>query len=232
MDVTPCIFCRNEEYWIYYVLRGLLKEFPTVIMLDTGSTDNTKKIAKQTAKLMNGSLRLLEEQFGNDPRLIGNSTNILRKECSTEWMLLVGGDEIWLSGQLKQLKSLIPSIPDNIEVCMLLGRNIRYVDGKLNECDGFNADRLFRPSVQWYHTKYPYEDHGLANRIARGSVSYLEPWFWHVRALDRSSKDRSTYYRAQKQGFFKYNWLKPVPDDWLSGTVHYPNPYIRESIYA
>ena len=226
-EITPAIFCKNEEYWIHYVLCDLLKVFPEVILLDTGSTDKTISIAKETEqKIGQGKLTLVENRYRNNRHLIGNSPNILRQMTMTYWMLLVAGDEIWKREELEKLIS--SELEVGMEVGMMLARNVIFQDGGFKERDSFNADRLFGPTVRWTKINHPYESHHLQRRIERRVVQYLPIHYWHVRHLDRSSHDSRVFYRSKKKGFYPYKGdLREIPASWLN-LSDYPNPYLSE----
>lgn len=231
MNITPCIFCKNEEYWIGYVLRDLLKVFPEVVLFDTGSADQTLNAAGIVEKAVSGGkLRVYQANYGDDSHRIGNAPNILRGIASTKWMLLVGGDEVWLEEQLLELVRLMDTeAPDNMQVGMVLGKNVIHHAGDWHVRDQFNADRLFDQNVEWHRTNYPYEDHGLYDKVNEaGVVHYFNTWFWHARHLDRSSKDNETFYRVEKQDFFgKPVKLDPIDNSWY-GKPNFANSYIAE----
>lgn len=208
--ITPAIFLKNEEYWIYYVLCDLAKCFDEIIVLDTGSTDGTLDILRSTKKVT-----LIEKQYGQKAKKIGNSPNVLRSLVTTEWMLLIAGDEIWRESQLRKLIELTAEIPDEKTVGMVTGRNIGFDDGKFFEFAGTSADRLFRKSIKWHKTDYPDESHGLHDRLAREEVEYLPVNYWHVRDLQRSSQDEATYYRTKKIDYYERTQRKDLPADWL-----------------
>jgi len=225
-DITPVTKIRNEEYWIEYVLRDVCEVFGRFIMYDTGSTDRTKEIARHTAQKHGAELWLIEDDCGNDPNKIGNAPNVLREMCETHWMMLVDGDEIWRTDQLKRLLTI--KVPDDTEVIMVTGRNLTHQNGSLVQRDTFSADRLFSPVVRWGRTDYPFESHFLEKRVERGVVAYLPVWFWHTRHLQRSSQGDAAYFRQQKRDYFPYDGpFTPLPDEWLGKIGKYPNPYLR-----
>lgn len=225
-DVTAAIFCKNEEFWIHYVLKNLLKVVGHVILLDTGSTDSTIEVADRTCKQVGGDLTVYQKDYGNSSHKIGNAPNILRCLVKTHWMLLVGGDEIWPEASL--LAMLESDLPTNTEVGMLIGRNVIQVEGVLTQGNQFSADRVFNPNVRWQDTKYPFESHDLEGRIKAQRVTYLnghEVFYWHVRDLSRSSRDADAYYRLRKVNYFENVSAGPVPADWVNIDPDYANPY-------
>ncbi len=224
-DITPGAVVKNEEYWIYYVLRDMLKVFGRFVLLDTGSTDRTKYLARKTAKMFNADLRIQACEYGDDADAIGNGPNLLRQWCPTEWLFLLGGDEIWREDQLRKLVEL--EVPDEKLVVMTAGRNLTIQDGSLVERDGFSADRLFRPSVKWTKTDYPFEGHGLQDKVEAGQLIYTDAYFWHVRHLVRSSRDDDAFFRDRKRQYYPWDGpLKEIPEDWLGELGPFTNPYV------
>lgn len=232
--ITPAIFCKNEEYWIHYVLRDLLKTFECVVMLDTGSHDRTKEIARATVSAVGaGRLMLIEEDYGDDPHRIGNSPNVLREAVKTYWMLLLAGDEILLEEQLLALRHLELDSHKH-KVGMIRGINVSECDNQLmRRLDEFSADKFFDPTVRWTTTEYPFEGYGQHELLERGLVGYLDSnrfYYWHVRHCARSSLDGVTYFRMTKADYYQYQGeLLPMPDGWPGpALVETPNPYLRK----
>lgn len=228
-DITPAIFCKNEEYWIHYVLRDLLQVFDRVVMLDTGSEDATKEIACKTAEHINGKFDLIEQFFGDDPHKIGECPNILRNEVKTFWMLLLAGDEVLRIDQLLKLKDIELDTTKYL-VGMILGYNVRCVAGKLvYGQDKFCADKFFAPGVYWTATEYPFEGYGQHLLAEQGLIGYLPQdfYYWHVRHLQRSKFDETTYFRKTKIGYYPYDGpFVDMPADWLGEIASFPNPHL------
>ena len=65
-DITPCLMIKNEDYWIKYVLRDILKVFGRAIVLDTGSTDSTKEKIRELEHETASELIMIEENYGSD----------------------------------------------------------------------------------------------------------------------------------------------------------------------
>lgn len=230
-DLTPALMIRNEEYWIHYVLKDLLQVFPRIIVLDTGSTDDTKRIIRDTATVINcGKLELIEENYGSDASLIGNGRNILRALVDTKWMFLVDGDEIWTKPQLENL--LAYDIPDGKQVVMAGNMNIEDINGqlKVRTHDMAGKDILFTKDVKWSRVDYPFEGYGLGNTLSMDKVQYLpcdKVFAYHMRHTQRSSQ--AAFFRDEKYNYFPYDkgWHN-LPDGWYGDTfeVAHSNPYV------
>lgn len=239
--VTPCLMIKNEEYWIHYVVRDLFKVFPTVLILDTGSTDRTMDIIKRTARDYSptpgfGGLILIEDNYNNDPVRIGNGRNVMREACPTYWMFLIDGDEIWREEKLRNI--FMYHTKEETEVIMVAGWNVEDVNGKLQlrTNDLANRDGLMSPNIHWQAKDYPFEGYGLVeNYISKGKGMYLpahECYAWHMRHTLRSSANWDAYFRKSKLGFYPYGHeegqtFEDLPEGWLGEIdCQYPNPYL------
>lgn len=232
--ITPALMVCNEEYWIHYALKDVLSVFPNVVVLDTGSTDLTLPIIKNTliqAKRPPGAQFILEQvNYGHDANKIGNGRNILRSLVRTKWMFLIDGDEIWTA---KQLKALIDSdIPDAISVVMAGSHNVEDLNGRLNfrTYDIANKDILFKPDVTWSRVDYPFEGYGLANTLDMSLVHYLpadKVYCYHMRHTQRSSQ--GAFFRDAKYHYFPYARDYHNFELTLLGEarISTPNPYVR-----
>jgi len=231
-DVTPALHVRNEAYWIHYVLRDVFKVFGRAHMIDTGSNDFTAEYAQSTAVEMGAELTLTIEYMGDDAIQIGRCPTRLREAIDTPWMLLVDGDEIWREAQLRRMLEEFDPTPD-LEVGLVIGRNQAVVSGQLMERgDQGCYDRLFSPAVKWdYRQDYPFQSHGLEQRIEAGRAHYLnsaEVWFWHMRHVPRSPNEDAAYFRETKRSYYPYDGeYTPIPADWLGEiSSKYPNPFL------
>jgi hypothetical protein len=230
--VTPALHVRNEAYWIHYVLRDVFKVFGRAHMIDTGSNDFTAEYAQSTADELGAELTLTIEYMGDDAEKIGRCSSRLREAIDTPWMLLVDGDEIWREAQLRRMLEVFDPIPD-LEVGLVIGRNQAVVAGQLMERgDKGCYDRLFSPVVRWdYRTDYPFQSHGLEDRVERGCAHYFngdEVWFWHMRHVPRSLHEQAAYFRNEKRAYYPYDGeYTPIPADWLGEiSPKYPNPFL------
>lgn len=236
--ITPCIQCKNEEYWIHYVMREPLKLFERMIILDTGSTDATKEIIKETVKEIGGRVTLIEEDYGSDANKIGNGRNLLRAECPTHFMFLIDADEVYPKESLEFMLSC--NVPDTTDVVMFGSWNVEDVKGelKLRTNDLANKDSLFTSAIKWTALSYPFEGYGLSeNFINKGKGFYLpapQVYAYHMRHTQRSSKNWEAFFRKDKIDFYPYKGpYSDLPANWL-GEINssYPNPYLFQPAEA
>lgn len=235
-NTTFCVQTKNEEFWIYYVLRDAYKLFKHIIVLDTGSDDGTLDIIKSEFP----TITLIEEHYGNDEHKIGNGRNVLRNMCNTYWMFIADADEIWRTDKLQNVMSR--EVNDGIDVVMVAGWNVQDVNGQLmlRTHDLANRDGLFSPNIHWHKTDYPFESYGLHDTyLPQGKVQYFparECFAWHMRHTLRSSNNWKTYFRKDKLGYYPYGdkpeqTFEPMPEGWL-GDINpkWPNPYLMPAV--
>lgn len=104
---------KNEDFWIELILRTTCKVLDEVMVIDTGSTDNTLKIirALQEEGL---PIRLIEHtKAPQDFTLVVNLA--LAREMRCEYFYLIDGDEIQLETSLVECKKQVAAFtPDTV----------------------------------------------------------------------------------------------------------------------
>jgi len=88
--ISVCLICKNEERFIGACLESLLPVAYEVIVLDTGSTDSTKKIVGSFQE-SNPQLKLYETAWFDDFSLARNESLTY---ATGDWILFMGADEI------------------------------------------------------------------------------------------------------------------------------------------
>lgn len=140
MSISLCIIAKDEEMFIENCIKSAKNLVDEVIVLDTGSIDNTIKIAKRMgAKVFKGSFL---KDFSK-----------VRNECiklaTGDFILILDCDEFIVSEDLENLKKYIESLKDS----NIMGGNIQIVniiDGI--ETASFEALRIFRNGEGFFYT--------------------------------------------------------------------------------
>jgi len=114
-SLTVHTIVKNEEQWIWYALMSVIDSVDKILIFDTDSSDRTVAIIKNIR-----SAKIIFEQKG-----AVNAVGLrrLRQEqlerTSTDWFMIVDGDEIWPKATLAELKDLINGAAiDNYGVAM------------------------------------------------------------------------------------------------------------------
>ena len=148
------IICKNEEKHIQRVLESV-KDFDEIIVVDSGSIDNTLEIAR----------KYTNKVFYQEWKGFANQKEYAKNLCSNEWVLNLDADE-QLTNELKN------EIVDIIEKNKIDGLNIKISSlylGKFNsEKSKFNRRiRFFRKSVGFYPEKLVHESIVVKGKIVK-----------------------------------------------------------------
>lgn len=109
MSISALIMVKNEESSIKVTLLSLKNIISNIIILDTGSTDNTIPIIKQTCIENHYNLFLKETLFKTFPESRNEAIEFAETVVNTTFLLLLdAGDELKLNGNLNYF-NLIPS---------------------------------------------------------------------------------------------------------------------------
>ncbi len=141
--ISATILTKNSEETLAASLASL-KNFPEVLILDTGSTDRTLKIASSFP-----NVRIVKETFQG----FGNTHNLASNHASYDWILSIDSDEV-LS---PELSSEILKTALDPRTVYSLDRHNHFQDKHIRCCAGWHPDRI----VRLYHRKTTQftEDH-------------------------------------------------------------------------
>lgn len=224
ITVTGWLMIRNEEYWIGHNLLPALQVLDHVIVADTGSADDTLEIVREVAAPFADKFTLLTYQplshdlNGQKPR------NDMAKTTTTEWGLLIDGDEWYPPEYLEQIKAT--DMPAGVNLGYVPLHVVRWDDmmHKFRFAEEWSGQVLYRVAgLRWIG---PYPDEG-PNYNFDGSKSYYLPGnasgrhvldFHH---LTRSRLDAQTPHRMGKRGLTPMRETIEMPFDLR----RWPNPY-------
>lgn len=129
-QITIALMVKNAEHCIKETLEAI-KSYPHVVILDTGSTDNTLSIIKSYPNVV-----IYESKFEG----FGKTRNILSSYVKTPWILQIDADEVPTQELLKELKSL--SLDNS---CVYAIERDNYFFGKhMKGCSGWYPDYVIR----------------------------------------------------------------------------------------
>lgn len=160
------IICKNEEKHIKRVLESV-KDFDEIVIVDSGSTDNTLNIAKEyTNKIFN------QDWLG-----FAKQKEYAKSLCQNEWVLNLDADE-QLTEELKK------EIEKVIEENKIDGLDIKISSqflGKFNsEKSKFNRRiRFFRKSAGHYPDKLVHE-----SIVVKGKINKANGFIYDYGTMD------------------------------------------------
>jgi glycosyltransferase involved in cell wall biosynthesis len=135
--ISGAIMCKNEEESIERCLLSIYDVCDEIVIMDTGSTDDTMEIVKQYPKV-----KLIEKSIPVWDFSVAR--NLSFSLCSGEWILMIDADESLCSNQ-KELRAFIHK-SDKKTVHSLSRYNIKNNDMEIM----VNIPRIFpKGSVEW-----------------------------------------------------------------------------------
>lgn len=235
---------KNEDQFIEYALLSVLPYVTNAIIYDTGSEDNTVSCIKnQIASIreVNPNIKITFEEYTlHKPEEITELRYKQLKETSTDWFILVDGDEIWPQKQLFTLLTVINTLPEEIVAVVNRTRNcvgdIRHYMYEsmgrytfLEKTGNYNI-RLMKNMPYELRGRYPDEAYYLKGKPIASSDTALffsDAWYLHATHLKRSSI-KSTVFGRRKPIYTRgiYMTQQELPEsmqdtDWKPRGVTY-----------
>lgn len=137
IKISACVIVKNEIATIARCLQSVREVVNEMIVVDTGSTDDTVRIAKQIGA------RVFYFQWRND---FAAARNYALKQAKGDWIIFLDADEYFLAETVPNIRPLLEKLHGNpkIDAVTCLMENTNGVDGSLR---GSNPTvRLFRNS--------------------------------------------------------------------------------------
>jgi glycosyltransferase involved in cell wall biosynthesis len=249
--VTAHCVIRNEDIWIWYVIKAVLPYFDKIIITDTGSEDHTLEILDT---IKSDKITLLHR-----PKLMGAEFqakfNEYRNEqidiTDTEWFFLLDGDEIFST---KAIGEMIEKLPEIEKKWTTLSVRMKYFVENMHRVATIEPVESYKFVRTGAHRwGYGYGQIVLAFPQPK-KEQRLAHWYkfdgwdfecFHVTFLNRSSScdsEENTYQRQHRKTRSihgehyrgKYGYSGPYPEIFYDKDapeiVKKINPYI-EQIY-
>ena len=96
--ITLCLIVKNEEQYLERCIQSVASLVEEIIIVDTGSSDNTVKIAKKYTD------KIFYKELDNN---FSNVRNYAIDQATLDWILFLDADEFFEAYDLNQLKKLL-----------------------------------------------------------------------------------------------------------------------------
>ncbi len=115
--ISLCMIVKNEEKHIEKCLSSAMPLVDEVIIVDTGSTDNTMEIIQSfQIDFPDNNIHLIESVWEND---FAKARNLSLKDASSDWILILDADEIMECNSVL-LKKYIEQIDQDVFIVPIL----------------------------------------------------------------------------------------------------------------
>ncbi|AIQ55152.1 glycosyltransferase [Paenibacillus sp. FSL R7-0331] len=98
MTISLCVICKNEEHNITRCLEGVREAVDEMIVVDTGSTDNTVAMARELGA------KVYYYEWDNN---FANARNYALKQAKNDWIIFLDADEYFLPEHAKLIAEMI-----------------------------------------------------------------------------------------------------------------------------
>ncbi len=211
--LTAHIIVKNEEQWVWYAIQSVLPYVDRLLILDTGSTDDTIKIIKT---IKNKKISFDEVGAVDANGLVGLRNKQI-EQTRTPWFVIVDGDEVWRGEDLKNIRNQLADLDKKIMACFVRTNNcvgdLWHIQpqsaGKYQIAGekGHLNIRFFRidPQHKWRGT-YPLEAYSdsAGNKVNDNSdkLHFFDVAYWHMTHMTRSRvRESETVARIGKKKY-------------------------------
>lgn len=215
--LSVCIIAKNEEENLVRCLKSVQNIADEIILIDTGSIDNTINISNEF------NAKVIHFLWNND---FSAAKNKALEVASKDWILCIDCDEALDSTQIIKLKNIlnnsshlgfrlrliniIDNKPYKGEYLLRIIKNNSgfYFSGKINETlknsiykDSY-INKILNSDMLLYNFGYDYDKKSLMKRCNRNLSIYL--------SFDNYKKDYLYYYNIANEYFLLKNYTKAI----------------------
>ena len=98
-DITVMSIVKDEEDFVYFMMKNLEPIADEYVIIDTGSTDGTLAEINRFARYSTKPVRVIEKKFTSDENGMlmnySEAKNYAKSLCTTEWILAMDADELF-----------------------------------------------------------------------------------------------------------------------------------------
>lgn len=127
--ISLCMITRNEEKWLEQCLNSVKEIADEMIIVDTGSTDKTKEIAKEF------NAKIVDFKWVDD---FSAARNESLKHATKDWILVLDADEVIEKKDLEKIKNEIENAGDFVGFSLEQRSYLNnYFEGAVKNSSGF-----------------------------------------------------------------------------------------------
>jgi glycosyltransferase involved in cell wall biosynthesis len=230
---------KNEARWLWYSVTSIVDYVDKVLLWDTGSTDGSNEIEQELKEKFPDKIVINHRKQESIDDFMNVRQEMLDATTS-DWFLMLDGDEIWWRDSIRKVIETINSKKDEIESVVVPTINVvgdifhfqnssagRYKFG--NRFGNFNL-RAVNRKIPGLHSQGVHGVWGWADRENKmiqerdlKDVFFVDAAYLHTTFLQRSrnmESDRNVVKRSKK---LKYEIGKEFPKDF-----YYPESFFGE----
>lgn len=185
ISISLCMIVKNEEQVLERCLKSAKDIVDEIIIVDTGSTDKTKDIAKKyTDQIYN--FKWIDD--------FSKARNYSFSKATKEYILWLDADDVILEKDRKEFIKLKNNFDKNIDVVMMK-YNISY-DEELKPTFSYNRERLIKNNIKY---KWVGEVHEVI--VPSGNIFYSNIAISHKKEKKEYTKrNLNIFLKMLKEG--------------------------------
>ncbi|KKP46095.1 MAG: Glycosyl transferase family 2, partial [Microgenomates group bacterium GW2011_GWC1_33_28] len=229
MKISGHTLFKNEEKWLWFAVSSVINYVDKLLLWDTGSTDNSWKIAQELKELYPDKISL--RQYGEvTTETFSKARQEMLDETDSEWFLVVDGDEIWWEESIaKVTASIKKGLANKSESVVVPTINLigdifhfqekeagRYRFGKLFGHYNLRAVKKDIPGLhsEGVHGIWGWADENNNQIQNRNTFNFIETPYLHTTFLPRG-ESREADLKVPKRGKkLKYELGETLPLDY------------------
>ena len=124
MKIWAHTMVKNEDHYIWYSLNSIIRFVDKIIVWDTGSSDKTVDIIKETQKIYPDCILFNQDiNSGKSEESLMFARQRMLDETDADWIITLDGDEVWWEEGIKTLVETIRSKGDSLDSIV-----VRYIN--------------------------------------------------------------------------------------------------------
>ncbi len=238
MQVWAHTLVKNEARWLWYSVTSVIDHVDRVLLWDTGSTDGTLKIVEELKKKYPGKIDFRE--YGEvTSETFTEARQGMLDVTTSDWFLVVDGDEIWYEDSIKKVIETINLEDGNIESIIVPTINLvgdifhrqeesagRY---KFGDRVGHYNLRAVNRGIPGLHSKGAHgvwgwvdNDNKMIQDRNSEKIKFVDAPYLHTTFLGRGSTGKEDGRVIKRSGKLKHELGNPLPSDF-----YYPEVFFR-----
>lgn len=237
--ITVHTIVKNEQRWVWFAVNSVLDYVDEILVWDTGSSDATVSIIKS----IDSPKIKFRQVIAEDANAFTLISQRMLEATSSDWMLIVDGDEIWTRAGISATVDFISAAGDSVEFIIqpyynLIGDVYHYQDPSagryhIGSYSGHVTIRAVNMTkIPGLHYDRPHMQRGLFD--AKGTLiqdrpqaqsRYMPIPYFHTTHLHRSLTAAQDSQVVKRRPKYKYELGHPFPPDFVYPEVFYlPRP--------
>ncbi|WP_106916037.1 tetratricopeptide repeat-containing glycosyltransferase family 2 protein [Chryseobacterium aurantiacum] len=186
MKISLCLIVKNEQHVLSRCLESATKFADEIIIVDTGSTDKTKEIAKQFTD------KVFDFEWIDD---FSAARNFAFSKATMDYQMWLDADDVVPEKSAKEINELKKSLNEDVDIVTM--KYVLSFDENNNPAFYSTRERLFKRSKDYQWIEPVHECIPLV-----GNLHYTDIEIWHKKKNSEvlSTRNIDIYKALEKNG--------------------------------